>query len=265
MLGLCRYTGQSTWEVPNGPPSSQSQAYVPAAASAHHQQQYTNQGMGATLQSQMQDPYGAAAYPRQSAPVSSPGSSDYAMYMGAVGTGANFGGASGYGAGANLMASNPYAYPQPQALPYGAGGAPGVQAPDSLRQSAFASPREHLASPPHAHTPFSHRSRQSSLHSSLAPSPNTRAAFLAQQSRSQQQSPLGAPSHPIRPTSAHASPHNVAPGVFARQQAPANVAQPGVFARPQVQDMGVPAYPMPPVVNAPPPVPSGQLQSEAMM
>ncbi len=213
---------------------------------------------------QMMDPHGAA-YLRQSAPMSASGSSDYAMYMGATSTGANVGGASGYAAGANVIASGPYAYPQPPQLPYGVGGVPGAQAPDALRQSsiasplelqsAFQSPREHLASPMHAHTPFSHLSRQSSLQSSLAPSPNTRAAFLAQQqSRSQQHSPLSTSMHSSRPVSAHAAPHKAAPGVYARPQ-----GQENIFTR------GAPAYPMPPAANAVAPVPSGHLQSEAMM
>lgn len=266
VLALRRYTGQSTWEIPNGPPGSQNQAYGPAAVSAASvHQQYGNQGMGAPVPQQMVDPHGAA-YLRQSAPMPAPGSSDYAMYTGATGTGANYGGASSYGAVANVIASNPYAYPQPQPLPYGVGGAPGAQAPDALRHSAIASPREHasafasprdanLTSPMHAHTPFSHRSRQSSLQSSLAPSPNTRAAFLAQQqSRSQQHSPLSTSLHSSRPTSAHAAPLNAAPGVYARQQ-----GQENSFSR------GAPAYPMPPAATALAPVPSGQLQSEAMM
>jgi len=40
--------------------------------------------------------------------------------------------------------------------------------------AAWLSPGEHLASPVHPVTPFSHRSRQSSIQSSLAATPNTR-------------------------------------------------------------------------------------------
>ena len=173
----------SKWEVPSSPDAQAQSRYAPAqqraygdltAVSTH--QHYGSQGMGAPMQPQMMvsqmDLYGAS-HLQQSAPMALgggggkkygtfvSGTSDYAMYVN--GAGRDFG-------------PVPLSFPISQPQPYGTGGAPGALGYDQLKQTsaAWLSPGEHLASPAHAVTPFTTRSRRSSLQSSLAVSPNTR-------------------------------------------------------------------------------------------
>lgn len=191
--GRRRYTGVSTWEIPSSPDAQAQSRYAPAkprayddltAVSTH--QHYGSQGMGAPVPPQMMasqmDVYGAS-HLQQSASMAlgagggllkgtfMSGMSDYAMYVN--GAGGNFGSSNGYSPGASLY--SPYSFTHSQPLPYGTGGASGAPGYDQLKQTsaAWLSPGEHLASPAHPVTPFSPRSRRSSVQSSVAVSPNT--------------------------------------------------------------------------------------------
>jgi hypothetical protein len=180
----------STWEIPSSPDAQAQSRYAPAqqraygdltAVSTH--QHYGSQGMGAPVPPPMMvsqmDLYGAS-HLQQSAPMALgagggkkygtfvSGTSDYAMYVN--GAGSNF--------GRIAVSPGSISYTNSQPQPYGTGGAPGALGYDQFKlkqtSAAWLSPGEHLASPAHPVTPFSTRSRRSSLQSSLAVSPNTR-------------------------------------------------------------------------------------------